>query len=549
MAADPADLDFTEDDVTINAARQLAVDSTQLTHTVRVKYPMLNLIDPQEKKIAQVLDPYNANHRFPDEDLVDDPPVVSIASRLNKHETSMFVQDQIDPRFQTYTHHGNAPRLAPVQPGTDDLTRLLQDIQSFRTTVGTTTLKMVTWMPKDDPEAWDRMSVHVARKSRARTASGERTQSRTTYDFLLTRLEQEVHNSPVTKLMIQTIYRMNTRAVRHFKYWLWRFNTHEPAGNSFYLPSRKVKFIDYLGPLLDPVSRADLKAAEIDECHICLRGFDSQPNASHRPVRIGPCGHIFGYECIRKWFSQGIVENGRRKIPQCPNRCRIVDENTVWRREQNGTSYNLPNFTACENAEASLADLDAAPHVRRVTNKDIVIQREVMERALTHLSRGALSETASSTPIHLQAARFPETQLALSTIHQFLRVNDGCRLIFHDLFNYLHTSIADELLAKCKASLYPEFLDYDDRAAMTVREWAYYSVAPVRSGFYQYVDRLIHRMIMFQELRGCECQAGFHPHGARLFWNRDDCPRVQADEETTEMLHQEMRDLMAGRRN
>ena len=543
-APDPADLDFTENDVSINAARQLAVDSTQLTHTVRVKYPMLDLIKPGENKIVQLVGPYNANDRFPCEDLVDDPLVVNIASRLNKQESSMFVQDQINPRSQTFTDHGNAPRLAPAQPGTDDLTRLLQDLQSFQKTVGKTTLKMVTYMPADDPEAEDRMTVFVKRKSQARTASGESTTSMTFYEFLLTRLEQEVHTSPVTKLMIQTIYRTNTRAVRHVKFWLRVFGTNETEGDSFYLPSRKVKFIDFLDPLLDSVSRADLSTAEVNECHICLGDFDDD---SHRPVRVRPCGHIFGDECFRKWFLQENVENGRRKIPQCPNRCRILDETSVRRRERNGTFYNLPNFTAYENFETALADLDAAPHVRRVQDKEIVVHGEVMERALTHLRRGELSETASSTPIHLQAGRFPETQLAVSVIREFLRVNDGCRLVVKELFNYFHISIADELLVKCKNSLYPEFLNYDDRTAMTVDEWANYPVAPVRLGFYEYVDRLIHRMVMFQELRGCECQAGFHQHGARLFWNRDDYPRKEAVQEKSENLRQEMNELMADR--
>lgn len=545
-APDPADLDFTENDVSVDARAQLAIDSMQLTHTVYVKFPTIDLVKPGENKIVRLIGPYNASNRFPHEDLVDDPSVVNVASRLNRQESSMFVQDQISVRSQTFTDHGTAPRLAPMQPGTDDLTRLLHDVQSFQKTVGKTTLKIVTYMPADDPERWNGMTVRVERKSRARSASGEATTSMSFYDFLLTRLEEEVHTSPVTKLMIQTIYRMNTRAVRHVKYWLRVVHASERAGDSFYLPSRKVRLIDLLDPLMDSVSRADLSTAEVNECHICLGDFDS---ASHRPVRVRPCGHIFGYECFRKWFLQENVEDGRLKIPQCPNRCNILDETTVQRRERNGTFYNLPNFTEYENFETSLADLDAAPHVRRVTNKEIVVQRQVMERALTHLTNGALTEGASSTPLHLQAGRFPETQLAVSTIRRSLRASDGCRLVFHNLFDYLHVSIADELLAKCKASPYPQFLDYDDRMAMTVHEWANHPVAPVRLGFYEYVDRLIHRMVMFQELRGCECQAGFHQHGARLFWNRDDYPRVEADRRKSEKLRQEINDLMADRGN
>lgn len=54
---------------------------------------------------------------------------------------------------------------------------------------------------------------------------------------------------------------------------------------------------------------------------------------------------------------------------------------------------------------------------------------------------------------------------------------------------------------------------------MTLRYWATHKAVLVLKGFYEFLNRFVHRMITFQELRQCDCSPGFHSHGARVFRN------------------------------
>ena len=59
------------------------------------------------------------------------------------------------------------------------------------------------------------------------------------------------------------------------------------------------------------VSRADLVFG--DRCEICHEAYSTNRPNGEDPVRL-PCGHEFGFECIRRWLSP---EEGKNTCPLC----------------------------------------------------------------------------------------------------------------------------------------------------------------------------------------------------------------------------------------
>lgn len=536
---------------------QLAVDSTQLTHTVFFRYPDCSLLEAEPDNAIRLINPQDAHERYPFEDLVEDASVIRNASQLNEGETSFFLISEIDARHTPFRNGGAVPRLMPMRPGTDGLTLLLHDVEAYQKTVGKTSLRVITFERHDDDER--DMIYRVARKSRCQARNGIWAENTRSYEFSTDRLIAAQHvdtPSPLVFMLIDLIWRASARAVRHVRFTLGESEYLEDGADTDFLPSRRVRFADALDAILEPVKRDEIDLDENtdtaedrvqpDECPICSGPYVFDTEDTHRPVRLRPCGHIFGYECIKTWCNTEVIEHGTLKTPQCPCRCDIFDARAVKLREQNGTYHNLPTFTAYENFEVSCADLDAATPVRHVDDKHVTINARVMAHALKMLTDGALLEEAISTPFNLQTIRYAETQLAVASIREFLNANNGRPLTYGVLFRYLYIAIINVLLGKCKQSMYPQFLSEQDRNNVTLRYWATHKAAPIREGFYEFVDRLLHRMIMFQELRQCECSPGFHMHGARTFWNKDSFPVRDAP---AGPLHNEIHELLHGPRS
>lgn len=182
------------------------------------------------------------------------------------------------------------------------------------------------------------------------------------------------------------------------------------------MPPRRVRFDDALDAIHEPFERDEIEVDEgadtaedrvqPDECPICSGSYIFDSADSHRPVRLRPCGHVFGYDCIQTWCNTEVIEHGTLKTPQCPCRCDIFDARTMKLRERKGTYRNLPNFTAYENFEVSCADLDQAAPVRHINDRHVTIQARVMAHALKILTDGALREGDISTPFNLQTVRY-----------------------------------------------------------------------------------------------------------------------------------------------
>lgn len=536
-----------------DACEQLGVDWSEPHHLISFQYPIVRLIENDTNRVIRFILKVDGDQRQFYEELVEEQTVARVATQLNKPEASFFLLYDFDFRRRTYRDDDTVPRLAPMLPSSNGLSRLLFDVRAYERTVGKTTIRMITSMPADDQNNLDKMMVKVERKSKASAGNGDFTENTRMYEFTLGQLvDGNPEDHPIVPMMKHLIWRESARAIRHVVYWQQESGISEIGVEPHFQPSRRVQAAGVLQALLDPVGRHEFQggpdASLSPECAICSGPYvfvddEKLPSSSesHRPVRIRPCGHVFGDACIRTWFSTEVMEDDLPKIPQCPMRCTILGTSTLLRREQDGTYYSLPQFTAYENFEISCADLDGEPPVRRTETQSLVIRKDVMLHALELMTDGALLESSDSTPYNLQTVRYAETQMAIATIANFMKLNNGMRLTYQEIAAYLEMCIAEQLIDKVKGSMSMKFLEPEERQDMTVAVWSSQPKAPVRPGCLHFVTRIIHRMVMFQVKRACDCSLGFHDHGARVFWNPKE---FEAEEVDAQELHEEMAALL-----
>ncbi|GLJ40076.1 hypothetical protein SUGI_0820600 [Cryptomeria japonica] len=67
-------------------------------------------------------------------------------------------------------------------------------------------------------------------------------------------------------------------------------------------------------------TQAGIDADTSLNCPICMEPWTSSGN--HR-ISCLPCGHLFGWSCIRKWIQQGGKRIG--KCPHCNNKCKVSE--------------------------------------------------------------------------------------------------------------------------------------------------------------------------------------------------------------------------------
>ncbi|KAK5712836.1 hypothetical protein LTR15_011829 [Elasticomyces elasticus] len=148
------------------------------------------------------------------------------------------------------------------------------------------------------------------------------------------------------------------------------------------------------------------------------------------------------------------------------------------------------------------------------------------------LAAGALLETATSSPLHLQAVRSPKFQLISSLTQDLFEDYHDQTWTASDLYQALAKDIRTALKDNFRHSLAFSALLQSEQLPV-VNEGA---IDPyLRPGVLAFILRTLSRVIQFDLLRECHdptpgCAAVWHMHGVKAYYNMELLPKPKETE-------------------
>ncbi|KAK5741062.1 hypothetical protein LTR17_004212 [Elasticomyces elasticus] len=181
-------------------------------------------------------------------------------------------------------------------------------------------------------------------------------------------------------------------------------------------------------------------------------------------------------------------------------------------------------FNDFETFVRQTSDLDV--EAGEQASGELKVHSELLMEIWKHLAAGALLETATSTPLHLQAVRSPEFQLISSLTQDLFEDYHGQTWTAVDLYQALAKDIRTALKEDFRHSHAFGALLQSDQLPV-VNDGAIESY--LRPGVLTFILRTLSRTIQFDLLRECHdtnpgCAAVWHTHGVKAYYNANLLP-------------------------
>ncbi|KAK5705187.1 hypothetical protein LTR97_002304 [Elasticomyces elasticus] len=482
-----------------------------LRHAVHLVYPS---VPNSLKDWYTILPVHNAESRYSPQDALVDDDVVRDRTVLSKHSVRMFSHtDAISiGRHEMVAAYR---KLKPMNlrsvvrlPGPE---RLVNDMKRWMVYNGGTRLDIATYQ-KDDMvmRIWIKLSSWLTLDHGATMQGTER------YDMTLAEFEAITSTDLWYANALDLIRQRSDRAVRHVRLQMqWRGL--ESKNPSEWKPR---SLTDYMIMGNDLVIE-DLESVAEDECcPICQMSFDASNNFIPLRLRCHP-KHTICDDCYITWA-------GTSKTVGCPHcRARMFSDEElamlIYGLDPDGKTYNtsLPNNArfpdAWETFQRANVDLDTYKLLDDGI-RNVHLQALLLTKVWEHIIEGALLESPDSSPLHLQAGRFPETTFITAVIRDVFDEFEG------QTCSSPHELITEAMVRRLNA----EFRKSSTFAVLTraqQKKMKYnhmHSVGPHSSGLFTFLSRTLCRTLEFVQRRDCsdsaECSA-FHFHGERAFYN------------------------------
>ncbi|GAB1738357.1 hypothetical protein NU219Hw_g3168t1 [Hortaea werneckii] len=521
-------------------------------HTTTIKYPSVSLLAHTEDLTQGdifMLPVENASERFEPRPLVNDPAIAAHAFRSSHEETAIFSLSAACIGLESEQEIiQQATKWASTKVVTDNaLTELCGHMQVLSKQQGGTSLNVITY----DNRGQD--CVLIKRHTSLFVGQGRFTACPSImYIATVEGLRSTMCNCPFMQNLQDVVFRRTDRAFLHVQHML-RYHQPEttariPDVAHSWKAKRRPNYESFEFKIAQPVPLESVPEGETS-CNTCGNDLDT---AAYRPLQMKCCGNHICRHCYINWADS----KGPNHASCIYCRGRFFDEPTAEGMTSgtvNGYYYPYlpPNhrFTAYENFERSCADLDRQLAENNPT--PMTVDPALLLRIWDHLVEGARLEDVeadpptkicfhpvppSSTPFHLQPARYPELQTARNIFREDMYWHKDSEwstaALFAELWRNQLRGFRDEMVLAGGRTVHEkegELMHWVDARSPHVGTTARNVGGWLRPGTLEFVRRTLNRMLQFVHVRRCRVQegrrlllgetgcVGMHGHGARMY--------------------------------
>ncbi|KAK5678219.1 hypothetical protein LTS10_009389 [Elasticomyces elasticus] len=482
-------------------------------HAVTCNYPA----KPSSGKLQDrgdrltLLPVHDAQNRFRPEFLVTDPDV-QMNTRVFPQTVAMLSYSNAEPLIPSQVD-AIAEAVDADSEQVPDAERLAQDMADCIAYNGTTRLNLFTYTYTSLGNNEMEIRIWIHRKSALQPNGAEvKLHSDTTYDMSLHEFEDINTDREWYSNALNVLYRKSDRAWLHVEFQL---QSQDDVQDNAIPPWKPRQGLGYNSAgTVDPSV-----TASVDDplsCPICYQDFDG---LNVLALRL-EChdAHVVCTDCWSTWVAGKELD-----IVTCPHcRDRLTDEvKTTMKTGFRGNEYRRNDdgndrYTDYETFIRANSDLDQRTHFD--LSEDVTVNGSLFFKIWKHLIDGSLLEPETSTPFHLQPARYAEVQFISAIIEKESAEFENPGVTSGELYTTLMTRFRIALSMRLADSpVWATLIAVKQKQIQSV-----YGVAVdqyTRIGTTEFISKTLFRSLEFVRLRACHEAAciGWHYHGAKAY--------------------------------